>query len=175
MKISTAFKKAMLAGAMVLISAGIAQAKTNVIVTNVTGGDIIVGNKSIGNKKYQWTELKALVTLPDGNRIEITDPSSKCDGGWSILAAGGGILPAVTCVDIPFGQIGCVAAYVKKSTTPGIPYKVEMTGVSGSFCLDGWWNSGGSAILDRAADEVERFSDKAIDGLKAVVELKKGK
>lgn len=162
-------------GALLIASTGIAHAKTNVIVTNVTGEKITVGNKTIANKEYQWTELKGLVTLPNGERAEIIDPSSKCNGGWTILAQGGGTLPSATCVDIPWGQIGCVAAYVKKSTVPGIPYKIEMTGVSGSYCLDGWWQSGGSAILDRAADEVERFADKAIDGLQAIVELKKGK
>lgn len=131
--------------ALMFAPVGTAQADTYAVVFNQTGGVITVSNNQYHmapeSNSATWTWLE--FTVNSGDRSwHVTDTGIRCDGtGWVIRATSGtsGAYED-TCMQIPWGQVGCVGVAIT-------PSGLKMAQIPTTSCSNTWWEQAGSPVF----------------------------
>lgn len=116
-------------------------ADTYVVVINALKDNIRVNNNALSNGSGSWSALDALVETQNGTKLTIKDMHAKCkSGGWQIQSTGP--KPTDYCINLGFGEVGCLFAAVRQDAGSQIPY-IDMTKVALGNCSGKWWEQAG--------------------------------
>jgi len=135
------------------LSAGSAEAATNIIVGNMMSGDAKIrvsshqGDGIIQNGQTGWSVLNATLHTSDGRLVKVIDPSQGCKdsqgSGWAIEIKAWntdkGMKPlgdTQVCEHLHPMEIGCVWVGVYDD-------KVKAMQRPESACAQSWWNNHG--------------------------------
>ena len=141
-----------LMAAMIASTGGTAMADTYIVVINTLKEPILVNAGSVEPSAGGWSALDAVVQVKPGVMYVVSDTHRKCpDGGWEIQSSG----PTTThlCVQLNFGEIGCIYAAARTPEGGGPPY-IEMTKATLGMCSDKWWTQAGKGPIFEIADKI---------------------
>lgn len=153
---------------MTALFAQSAMADTYILLMNTLEGPVVInGSDSVESRGGIWSPLDATILHSGNKTARIKDMHRQCSGGgWLIQATATGTTDL--CLQLGFGEIGCVLAILSKD---GSGYKIEMEKVRNTACSDQWFNTKGKSIFYEAYDLYTKQTRLAQDGAKAAAEF----
>lgn len=150
---------ALAVGFLAVVPVNEALADTYAVVFNQSGGLITVSNSQYHmapeSNTATWTWLD--FTVNSGDRSwHVVDSGIRCGTGgtgWVIRATSGSSgAYEDTCMQIPWGQVGCVGVAI---TSSGL----KMAQIPTLSCSNSWWEQAGSPVFMQVLDIVLKVAE----------------